>query len=160
MSGTRWWSRSNSKRSRSPVRGQPFSPCGHPVVLVPSRSIWSPSRPSAAAVPRATRPARRRHRPGRVPGRPHLPAAAPDSVERQLGPKRPAGWVLQPLPGRGPDRAIIHAVDCPDAPDQTALTWEQALDHAERPGVRLCVLCGAAHELTPLLHGFDTIGEG
>ncbi|MFE2850366.1 hypothetical protein ACFXJO_04440 [Streptomyces lavendulae] len=51
-------------------------------------------------------------------------------------------------------------MDCSDAPDQTALTWVQALDHAERPGVRLCVLCGAAHELTPLLHGFDTIGRG
>ncbi|MFE2149102.1 DUF6233 domain-containing protein [Streptomyces lavendulae] len=91
---------------------------------------------------------------------PTFPLPAPDSVERQLGPKRPAGWVLQPLPGRGPDRAVIHAVDCSDAPDQTALTWVQALDHAERPGVRLCVLCGAAHKLTPLLHGFDTIGRG
>ncbi|MFJ3164398.1 hypothetical protein [Streptomyces kanasensis] len=33
------------------------------------------------------------------------------------------------------------------------LAWEQALDAAERPGVRLCSLCAAA-ELDPVLKGF------
>ncbi|MER7514002.1 DUF6233 domain-containing protein [Streptomyces lavendulae] len=92
---------------------------------------------------------------------PTYPLPTPDSVERQLGPKRRTGWVLQPLRGRAADRAVIHAIDCPDAPaGRAALTWDQALDHAARPGIRLCVLCGAAQELTPLLRGFDTIGEG
>ncbi|MFE3577927.1 DUF6233 domain-containing protein [Streptomyces vinaceus] len=91
---------------------------------------------------------------------PTHPLPMPDSVERQLGPRRPAGWVLEPLRRRGPDRAVIHAVDCPDASaDRPALTWQQALDHAERPGTRLCALCGAAHELEPLLRGFDSIGD-
>ncbi|MEY2226863.1 DUF6233 domain-containing protein [Streptomyces sp. BF23-19] len=89
---------------------------------------------------------------------PTYPLPAPDSVERQLGPRRPPGWVVGPLHRRGPDLAVIHAVDCPDAPTgMRALTWEQALNLAERPGVRLCSLCGAAHELEPLLNGFDTI---
>ncbi len=35
------------------------------------------------------------------------------------------------------------------------LTWERALEAAERQGVRLCSLCGAAAELDPLLKGFD-----
>ncbi|MGW4505824.1 DUF6233 domain-containing protein [Streptomyces sp. NPDC004436] len=91
---------------------------------------------------------------------PSYPLPAPDSVEQQLGPRRPRGWVVEPLRRRGPDRSVIHAVDCADAPaDRPALTWQQALDCAERPGTRLCALCGAAHELEPLLRGFDSIGE-
>ncbi|MFJ3630821.1 DUF6233 domain-containing protein [Streptomyces sp. NPDC090112] len=67
---------------------------------------------------------------------------------------------MEPLRRRGPDRAVIHAVDCPDAPaDRPALTWQQALDRAERPSTRLCTLCGAAHELEPLLRGFGSIGS-
>ncbi|WP_406738537.1 DUF6233 domain-containing protein [Streptomyces sp. NBC_00853] len=91
---------------------------------------------------------------------PSYPLPAPDSVEQQLGPRRPPGWVVESPRRRGPDRAVIHAVDCPDAPTgRPALTWQQALDHAERPGTRLCALCGAAHELEPLLNGFNAIAN-
>ncbi|WP_314251063.1 DUF6233 domain-containing protein [Streptomyces kutzneri] len=91
---------------------------------------------------------------------PTSPLPAPDSVERELGHRRPPGWVVKSLGRRrGPDRAVIHAVDCVEAPTSTpAMTWDQALDRAERPGTRLCALCGAAHELEPLLKGFDSIG--
>jgi hypothetical protein len=33
------------------------------------------------------------------------------------------------------------------------------MDAAEHPGTRLCTLCGAAQELTPLLRGFDHITD-
>ncbi|MET7530166.1 DUF6233 domain-containing protein [Streptomyces goshikiensis] len=91
---------------------------------------------------------------------PTNPLPTPDSVERELGRRRPPGWVAKSLGRRGPDRAVLHAVDCADAPTGVpALTWEQALDLAERPGIRLCSLCGAAYELEPLLKGFESIGN-
>ncbi|WP_257002499.1 DUF6233 domain-containing protein [Streptomyces sp. WZ.A104] len=82
--------------------------------------------------------------------------APPPLVEQILGPRRPSGWVLQKLGGRGgAAQAVVHAVDCTEAPEGVPiLTWEQALDAAERPGVRLCSLCAAA-ELDPVLKGFD-----
>ncbi|MFG2986203.1 DUF6233 domain-containing protein [Streptomyces sp. NPDC048258] len=84
--------------------------------------------------------------------------ARPPSLKAELGPRRPHGWVVQKLSARrGPDRAVVHAVDCEEAPaGAPVMGWKQALDAAERPGTRLCALCGAAHELTPLLKGFDT----
>ncbi|NNN31884.1 hypothetical protein HLK59_16215 [Streptomyces sp. S3(2020)] len=83
---------------------------------------------------------------------------APPPIEREiLGPRRPPGWVLQKLDGRrGPDRGVVHAPDCDEAPQGApVLTVDQALDAAEKAGVRMCTLCGAAQELEPLLHGFD-----
>ncbi|MGV9844797.1 DUF6233 domain-containing protein [Streptomyces fungicidicus] len=81
---------------------------------------------------------------------------APSPVRQELGPRRPSGWVLAKTGGRGPDRGVVHAVDCEEAPTGApVLTWERALDAAERQGVRLCSLCGAAAELDPLLKGFD-----
>ncbi|MFD8992265.1 DUF6233 domain-containing protein [Streptomyces goshikiensis] len=87
---------------------------------------------------------------------PTEPLPPPSSVEQVLGPRRPSGWVLQKPGGRrGPAQAVVHAVDCEEAPRGVpVLTWKQALDAAERPGVRLCVLC-AASELDPVLKGFD-----
>ncbi|MGW4995418.1 DUF6233 domain-containing protein [Streptomyces mirabilis] len=81
----------------------------------------------------------------------------PSPIEREiLGPHRPTGWVLQTLDGRrGPDRGVLHAPDCGEVPQGApVLKVEQALDAAEKAGVRLCSLCGAAQELEPLLHGF------
>jgi hypothetical protein len=65
-------------------------------------------------------------------------------MEQQvLGECRPSGWVLLKLSvGRGPDRGVIHAVDCEEAPAEApALTLDKALDAAERqaPG---CVQAG------------------
>ncbi|MFB6528693.1 DUF6233 domain-containing protein [Streptomyces sp. NPDC056399] len=40
------------------------------------------------------------------------------------------------------------------------LSLDQALDVAERHGVRLCSLCGAAQELDPVMRGFDAGIEG
>lgn len=80
----------------------------------------------------------------------------PSSVQQALGPRRPSGWVLAKTGGRGPDRGVVHAVDCEEAPaGAPVLTWERALDAAEQQGARLCSLCGAAAELDPLLKGFD-----
>lgn len=82
----------------------------------------------------------------------------PSPIEREiLGPRRPTGWVLQTLDGPGgPDRGVLHAPDCGEVPQGApVLKVEQALDAAEKAGVRLCSLCGAAQELEPLLHGFD-----
>ncbi|WP_308378124.1 DUF6233 domain-containing protein [Streptomyces sp. ISL-98] len=57
--------------------------------------------------------------------------------------------------GRGPAQGVVHAVDCAEAPQGIpVLTLDQALDAAERPGVRLCSLCASA-ELDPVLKGFD-----
>lgn len=37
----------------------------------------------------------------------------PSLVQQILGPRRPSGWVLEPLGGRrGPSQAVVHAVDC------------------------------------------------
>lgn len=82
---------------------------------------------------------------------------SPSSVREILGPRRPTGWVLQRLDGRGgPGRGVLHAPDCDEAPQGApVLTVERALDAAEKAGVRLCTLCGAAQELEPLLRGFD-----
>ncbi|MFG2800588.1 DUF6233 domain-containing protein [Streptomyces pseudovenezuelae] len=81
----------------------------------------------------------------------------PSAVRKTLGPRRPTGWVLQRLDGqRGSDRGVLHAPDCDEAPHGApVLPVERALDAAEKAGVRLCTLCGAAQELEPLLHGFD-----
>ncbi|WP_232791275.1 DUF6233 domain-containing protein [Streptomyces kanasensis] len=85
----------------------------------------------------------------------HLPA--PSVVEQLLGPRRPSGWVLQKLGGRHVlAQGVVHAVDCAEAPkDAPPLALDQALAAAERPGVRLCSLCGASAELDPVLKGFD-----
>lgn len=64
--------------------------------------------------------------------------------------------------GRGPRpaRSVLHAPDCEEAPaGAPLLDVERALDVAEHPGTRLCTLCGAAQELTPLLRGFDLITD-
>ncbi|MER6421113.1 DUF6233 domain-containing protein [Streptomyces sp. NPDC001137] len=67
--------------------------------------------------------------------------------------RRSAGWVLQRLDGRrGLDRSVLHAPGCDQA---SVLRLEGGLDAAEKAGVRLCTLCGAAQELEPLLNGFD-----
>lgn len=58
--------------------------------------------------------------------------------------------------GRGPGRAVLHAADCTEAAQGAPLLpLEQALDAAEQPGTRLCILCGAAQELDPVLRGFE-----
>ncbi|MCX5233436.1 DUF6233 domain-containing protein [Streptomyces sp. NBC_00233] len=87
---------------------------------------------------------------------------APSLVERILGPRRPSGWVLEDLGGRtGRSQAVVHAVDCTEAPrGAPRLSLDQALAAAERPGVRLCSLCGASQELDPVLRGFDAGFEG
>lgn len=55
---------------------------------------------------------------------------------------------------------MLHAVDCTEAPQNAPLLrLERALDATERPGTRLCSLCGAAQELDPVLRGFDHIGD-
>nr|WP_079055865.1 DUF6233 domain-containing protein [Streptomyces caeruleatus] len=88
---------------------------------------------------------------------------SPQSEVRDvLGERRPAGWVLQTVPGvRGPAaQAVLHARDCEEAPkDAPLLDWRRALDVAEKPTTRLCTLCGCAQELTPLLRGFDHIND-
>ncbi|MFD4833232.1 DUF6233 domain-containing protein [Streptomyces uncialis] len=77
----------------------------------------------------------------------------PTAVEQILGPRRPSGWILQKTGGRrGPAQPVIHAPDCDEAPDGgQVLGLEAALTAAERAGVRLCALCGAAQELDRLL---------
>lgn len=78
------------------------------------------------------------------------------AVRDVLGPRRPTGWVLQQLDASGFDRGVLHAPDCDEAPEGALLLkLERALDAAEKVGVRLCSLCGAAQELEPLLSGFD-----
>ncbi len=90
-------------------------------------------------------------------GVPTEPLPAPSLVDVALGPRRPAGWVLVKSGGRrGPSRAVLHAVDCEEAPPGLpVLGVEQALTAAEHPATRACALCGAAAELDPLLRGFD-----
>ncbi len=85
---------------------------------------------------------------------------SPQSVVREvLGERRPSGWVLQKVSGgRGPAQAVLHARDCTEAlADAPPLDWKRALDVAENRATRLCVLCGCAQELSPLLRGFDHI---
>ncbi|WP_353938324.1 DUF6233 domain-containing protein [Streptomyces ficellus] len=61
-------------------------------------------------------------------------------------------WAAAAVPPQG----VVHAVDCAEAPQGVAsLSLDQALAAAERPGVRLCSLCGAAAELDPIL--FDSL---
>ncbi|MFF4188179.1 DUF6233 domain-containing protein [Streptomyces sp. NPDC001691] len=77
-------------------------------------------------------------------------------------PSRPRGWVLQRVDqrGRGPAQGVIHAPDCQEAPSGAPrLTLDQALDNAQKPGTRLCSLCGAAGELDPMIRGFDHIDD-
>ncbi|MFD4320453.1 DUF6233 domain-containing protein [Streptomyces sp. NPDC058548] len=77
----------------------------------------------------------------------------PSLIQELLGERRPSGWVMQGLE-RG--RGIIHAPDCAEAPQgAVTLSLDRALTLAEQPSVRLCSLCGAAAELTPLLRGFE-----
>ncbi|MFJ6393963.1 DUF6233 domain-containing protein [Streptomyces sp. NPDC091972] len=86
----------------------------------------------------------------------------PRSTAREvLGERRPAGWVLQKLrEERGPARSVLHTPDCEEAPTGApVLDLDQALDAAEHPGTRLCVLCGCAQELSPVLKGFDHLGS-
>ncbi|MFB7918123.1 DUF6233 domain-containing protein [Streptomyces sp. NPDC056061] len=80
----------------------------------------------------------------------------PSVVDELLDNRRPSGWVLQKLGGRrGPGQAVVHAVDCEEAPPGApVLSLDRALNTAERPGVRLCTWCGAAAELDPVLQGF------
>ncbi|MFE5550299.1 DUF6233 domain-containing protein [Streptomyces sp. NPDC056534] len=86
----------------------------------------------------------------------------PPLMRQILGPRRPSGWVLEKLGRRtGRSQAVVHAADCGEAPPNAPrLSLDQALDVAERPGVRLCSLCGAAQELDPVLRGFDGGFEG
>ncbi|MET9914321.1 DUF6233 domain-containing protein [Streptomyces sp. NPDC006476] len=88
----------------------------------------------------------------------------PQSTAREvLGERRPSGWVLQKLRDDhpGPDRSVLHTPDCEDAPHGAPLLdLNRALDAAQHPGIRLCVLCGCAQELRPLLKGFDHPGDG
>ncbi|TWV56328.1 hypothetical protein FRZ03_04295 [Streptomyces misionensis] len=87
---------------------------------------------------------------------------SPQSVVREvLGERRPSGWVLQKVrDGRGPARSVLPVPDCEEAPaGAPLLDVDRALDAAEHPGTRLCTLCGAARELTPLLRGFDHIKD-
>ncbi|MFD8262135.1 DUF6233 domain-containing protein [Streptomyces griseoluteus] len=91
----------------------------------------------------------------------YLKTPASRSVREVLGPRWPTGWVLQKQDAPGPDRGILHAPDCDEAPQGApVLELKRALDAAEKAGVRLCSLCGAAAELDPVLkgfgHGFDT----
>ncbi|MEU8764618.1 DUF6233 domain-containing protein [Streptomyces sp. NPDC048659] len=94
----------------------------------------------------------------RIPGTDYsaVPAVRlpePSLIEAALGERRPSGWVMR---GGTRGQGTIHAPDCTEAPQGVAtLSLEHALDLAERPAVRLCSLCGAAAELTPLLRGFD-----
>ncbi|MFD8211500.1 DUF6233 domain-containing protein [Streptomyces sp. NPDC059695] len=90
----------------------------------------------------------------------------PMAVERILGPRRPSGWILARLGGRrGRGQAVVHAADCTEVPpDAPRLTLDQAVSAAERPGARLCTLCGATAELEPALRlfteGFDDRADG
>ncbi|MET9725509.1 DUF6233 domain-containing protein [Streptomyces zaomyceticus] len=62
---------------------------------------------------------------------------------------------LRPRDHLRPVGGVVHAADCTEAPPNAfALTLDQALNAAERPGVRLCTLCGASAELDPVLRGF------
>ncbi|WP_419248476.1 DUF6233 domain-containing protein [Streptomyces virginiae] len=91
-----------------------------------------------------------------------LPSAPPKSVVREvLGERRPSGWVLAKVrEGRGPACGVLHAPDCEEAPEGAPLLdVQRALDVADNPGTRLCTLCGCAQELTPMLRGFDHIGD-
>ncbi|MFB7576237.1 hypothetical protein [Streptomyces sp. NPDC056165] len=55
----------------------------------------------------------------------------------------------------------MHAPNCEKAPQGAPLLdVEHALNVAENPATRSCNLCGCAAELTPLLRGFDHIGDG
>ncbi|EGJ72625.1 hypothetical protein STTU_p0012 (plasmid) [Streptomyces sp. Tu6071] len=95
-------------------------------------------------------------------GMPTTALPAPSLVDVALGPRRPAGWVLAKSGGgrRGPSRAVLHTVDCAEAPPGLpVLRVEQALNAAEHPATRACALCGAAAELDPLLRGFDPHDE-
>jgi hypothetical protein len=87
---------------------------------------------------------------------------SPASVVREvLGERRPSGWVLAKVrDGRGPARSVLHAPDCEEAPPGAPLLdVDRALYAAQHPGTRLCTLCGAGQELTPLLRGFDHITD-
>lgn len=88
-------------------------------------------------------------------------AAAAFAGTRGPGPRQPSGWVTVSAGGsRGAgSRTVLHAQDCVEAPPPVhVLSLEEALNVAERPATRLCVLCCAAQELKPMLRGFDHIG--
>ncbi|MEU6314037.1 DUF6233 domain-containing protein [Streptomyces sp. NPDC047014] len=92
---------------------------------------------------------------------PTEPLPPKSTVREVLGELRPSGWVLAKVhEGRGPARGVLHAPDCDEAPKGSPLlNLQRALDAAENPGTRLCTLCGCAQELTPMLRGFDHIGD-
>ncbi|MGW5548047.1 DUF6233 domain-containing protein [Streptomyces sp. NPDC003998] len=97
-------------------------------------------------------------------------AGAPCSkpIQRsRLAPRSP-GTTRTPLPtrwaalgnGRGPAQGVLHTRDCGEAPkDAPLLDLDRALDGAENPATQLCTLCDCAQEPTPLLRGFDHIGD-
>ncbi|GGU67786.1 DUF6233 domain-containing protein [Streptomyces daghestanicus] len=96
----------------------------------------------------------------------HVPterlAPVPDPAVREaVEERRPSGWVLQKVRARrGPAGTVVHAPDCEEAPPGApVLDLQRVLDVAEQAHTRLCSLCGAAYELTPLLHGFDHITD-
>nr|WP_207309518.1 hypothetical protein [Streptomyces kasugaensis] len=89
-------------------------------------------------------------------------ASAPPSVVREVfGERRPSGRVLAKVrEGRGPARGVPHAPDGEEAPEGAPLLdVQRVLNVAENPGTRLCTLRGCAQELTPMLRGFDRIGD-
>ncbi|MEV8047699.1 hypothetical protein AB0P02_28235 [Streptomyces griseoluteus] len=62
--------------------------------------------------------------------------------------------------GQGPARGVLHAPDCEEAPEGALLRdVQRALHVAEISGTQLCTLCGCVQELTPMLRGFDHIGD-
>ncbi|MER5200464.1 hypothetical protein ACWD3J_44375 [Streptomyces sp. NPDC002755] len=54
------------------------------------------------------------------------------------------------LPYEGLSEDVAYAI---------GMTPRRPSDAAEHPGTRLCTLCGAGQELTPLLRGFDHITD-
>jgi hypothetical protein len=66
----------------------------------------------------------------------------PSPIEREiLGPRRPTGWVLQTLDGRrGPDRGVLHAPDCDEAPPGAPVLKGRADPGRCREGGRTAVL--------------------
>ncbi|WP_370424393.1 DUF6233 domain-containing protein (plasmid) [Streptomyces sp. QH1-20] len=90
----------------------------------------------------------------------HVPALS--IVEQMLVPRRPSGWGCRSRAALVvPPKASYTLVDCAEAAASAPrLSLDRALAAAERPGVRLCSLCGASAEREPVLRGFDTGFDG